>query len=48
MPHFYVGLDGLLDLIGGFEIISARHVDDCFFDGQKRNSKHYYLLARRG
>ena len=47
VPHFYVNLDGLLELFGGFEIISVRHVDDCYFDGQKRNSRHYFLLARR-
>ncbi len=47
VPHFYVDLDGLLELFSGFEIIGVRHVDDCYFDGQKRNSKHYFLLARR-
>jgi hypothetical protein len=42
-----VDLDGLLALFAGFEIIGVRHTDDCYFDGQKRNSKHYFLLARR-
>ncbi len=47
VPHFFVDLDDLLELFSGFEIIGVRHVDDCYFDGQKRNSKHYFLLARR-
>ncbi len=47
VPHFFVDLDGLLALFAGFAIIGVRHVDDCYFDGQKRNSKHYFLLARR-
>lgn len=47
VPHFFVDLDNLLDLFTGFDIISVRHIDDCYFDRQKRNSKHYFLLARR-
>ena len=45
IPHFFTDLDGLLQLFSNFEIIRIRHVDDCWFDGARRKSKHYFLLA---
>ncbi|MDY4611367.1 MAG: class I SAM-dependent methyltransferase [Sphaerochaetaceae bacterium] len=45
IPHFYVGLDDILDLFQGFDIRSVRHVDDCHVGGRRQNSKHYFLLA---
>lgn len=47
IPHFFVDLDDLLELFAAFEIIRVRHVDDCWFDGAKRESAHYFLLARK-
>lgn len=47
IPHFYVTLDDILQLFKDFEIESIRHTDDCYFNGQKQNSKHYFILARR-
>ncbi len=47
IPHFFVDLDDLLELFAGFEILRVRHVDDCWFDGAKRKSTHYFLLARK-
>lgn len=46
IPHFYVTLDDAIQLFNEFKIQSIRHVDDCYFDGQKRNSKHYFILAK--
>ena len=47
IPHFFVDMDDLLQLFSGFEIIRVRHVDDCWFDGAKRKSIHYFLLVRK-
>lgn len=46
VPHFYVSLDDILKLLEGFFIINIRHIDDCYFDGMKRNNKHYYILGK--
>ena len=49
VPHFYTDLDGVIGLFNEikFELIRVRHIDDCYFDGQKRNSKHYFVLAKK-
>jgi len=46
IPHYYVTLDDILSLFKDFSILNVRHVDDCYFDGNKRNSKHYFVLGR--
>lgn len=46
IPHFYVTLDDILSLFKNFSIIRVRHVDDCFFDGSKHSSKHYFILGK--
>lgn len=45
IPHFYVTLDDIVQLFQEFEILKIRHVDDCYFEGKKYNSKHYFILA---
>ncbi len=45
IPHFYVSLDDVIELFRGFGLHNVRHVDDCYYDGRKRNSKHYFVLA---
>lgn len=47
VPHFFVDLDDLLRLFSSFEIIRIRHVDDCWFDGEKRKSVHFFFLVRK-
>ncbi len=47
VPHFYVDLDDILELFHNFEIERIRHTDDCYFNGQKQNSKHYFILAKK-
>ena len=44
--HFYVSLDDVLDLFGNYDIERIRHTDDCYFSGQKQNSKHYFISAK--
>lgn len=46
IPHFYVNLDDILDLFSDFDIIRIRHINDCFFDGQKQNGVHYFINAK--
>jgi len=49
VPHLYVNLDDVIDLFNdiGFELLRIRHTDDCYYDGGKRNSKHYFILATK-
>lgn len=48
IPHFYVDLDDVFRLFTDFEIIRIRHIDDCYIEGKKQNSKHYFVLGRSG
>jgi len=43
IPHFYVDTDDIFTLLKDFNIERIRHTDDCYYDGQRRNSKHYYI-----
>lgn len=47
IPHFYVDLDDVLRLFADMELISVRHIDDCFFAGKVQNSKHYFICVRK-
>ncbi|WMJ22141.1 class I SAM-dependent methyltransferase [Paludicola sp. MB14-C6] len=46
VPHFYVNLKDVLHLFTDFEIERIRHTDDCYFNGQQQNSKHYFITAK--
>jgi len=48
VPHFYMNLDEVIKAFTdrNMELLRIRHTDDCFFDGEKKNSKHYFILAR--
>lgn len=45
--HFYVNLEDIIGLFDEFhlELLRVRHTDDCYFEGEKRNSRHYFILA---
>ena len=45
IPHYYVDKDDITRLMKDFQLIRVRHVDDCFFQGQWRNSRHYFIEA---
>lgn len=46
VPHYYVELNDIERLLhSDFTIIRIRHIDDCYFAGNKQNSKHYYIEA---
>ncbi len=45
VPHVYVDLDDRPGLFAEFSLLRVRHTDDCWFDGHKQNSKHYFILA---
>lgn len=47
IPHFFVSMDDLLQLLDGFELERVRHIDDCWFGGQQQGGRHYFVLARR-
>jgi len=46
IPHYYVDLDDIIRIFSDFEIERIRHIDDCYYGGSTRNSKHYYLTAK--
>lgn len=48
VPHFYADLDDIIQLFSDadIELIQVRHTDDCYWDGEKRNCKHYFILAK--
>lgn len=45
IPHFYVALDDIINILSNYNINKIRHTDDCYFDGKKLNSKHYFIMA---
>lgn len=49
IPHFHVSLDDIIYMFDNInmKLLNIRHIDDCYFDGQKMNSKHYFILARK-
>ena len=48
VPHFYVNLADIQRLFSEFGLVleRVRHIDDCFYNGAVRNSKHYYIEAK--
>lgn len=45
LPHFYVDMDDITSLTSGFELVRVRHIDDCYYGGERHNSKHYFIEA---
>lgn len=46
VPHFYVNMDDIEELFGGFDLFRVRLVDDCVNYGSKKNDVHYYIHAK--
>ena len=49
VPHWHADLDDIISLFGaaGLELLRVRHKDECYSDGAKTSSKHYFVLARK-
>ena len=45
VPHFFVDLDDIISLFADFELVKVRHINDCYYDGKRRNQKHYFIEA---
>ncbi len=45
IPHFYVMLDDIKELLCDFELEKVRHSDDYYFAEGRKNSKHYFIYA---
>jgi SAM-dependent methyltransferase len=43
VPHFYADVDDILSLLQHFNVEKIRHVDYCYLNGQKQDSKYYYV-----
>lgn len=43
VPHFYADLDEILSLFHNFDIEKIRHIDYCYLNSQKFDSKYYYI-----
>ena len=46
VPHFFVDKADIEKLFSGFELITIRHIDECYSDGHWWNRKHYFIEAR--
>lgn len=47
VPHFFADKDDIKKLFSGFELVSVRHIDDCYSEGKWRNQKHYFIEAKK-
>lgn len=45
IPHFFTDLDELEHILDGFDIIKIRHIDDCYSNGRRQTSRHYFVYA---
>lgn len=46
VPHFYVSLDDVPDLLADYDVDRIRHTCDCFYSGKRqKNSVHYFISA---
>jgi hypothetical protein len=47
IPHFYADLDDVLMLFHDFSLCRIRHTNDCFFEGKRQDSRHYFILGKK-
>ena len=47
IPHVYVDITDIKELLSGFTLTRVRHIDECLIDGKWQNSKHYHIEAIR-
>lgn len=47
VPHFYANRQDILNLFHNFDIEKIRHIDYCYLNGKKYDSKYYYINARK-
>lgn len=47
VPHFYANREDILNLFHNFDIEKIRHIDYCYLNGKKYDSKYYYINARK-
>lgn len=45
VPHFFADPGLIEDLFSGFELLRVRHIDDCYYGGNWKNQKHYFIEA---
>ncbi|WP_438448140.1 hypothetical protein [Gorillibacterium sp. sgz5001074] len=43
VPHYYADVDDILELLQSFTIEKIRHVDYCYMNAKKQDSKYYYV-----
>ena len=48
IPHFYVSMDDIMELFSDFRVLGVKHTDDCYYEGRRQNSKHYFILGGYG
>lgn len=47
VPHFYANREDILTIFNNFDIEEIRHIDYCYINHKKVDSKHYYVNARK-
>lgn len=45
IPHFCINYEELLALFQDFQIQSIRHIEDCYLNGKRKHTYHYYITA---
>jgi hypothetical protein len=45
--HFFADVEDILGLFANFTIEKIRHVDYCYLNGKKQDSKYYYLNGHK-
>lgn len=46
VPHFHAGLEDIWALLADFELVSVRHIENCYSEGEVQSSKNYFILAK--
>ncbi len=47
VPHFYADREDILNLFYNFDVEKIRHIDYCYLNGKKYDSKYYYINGRK-
>ncbi|WBW95077.1 class I SAM-dependent methyltransferase [Oceanirhabdus sp. W0125-5] len=47
VPHFFANREDILNLFNNFDIQLIRHIDYCYLNSEKSDSKYYYINGRK-
>jgi SAM-dependent methyltransferase len=47
VPHFFANREDILNLFNNFDIERIRHIDYCYINSKKSDSKYYYINGHK-